>query len=327
MKIKESKIIEKRILISDLFSLVFGQLFAYLLVFGFTFQSFKIGKPSEQIAIPYFFYIVLIIIFWSLLLSGIGARNQKFFGFGPEEYKLVLYSSLITSLVSISIFFVFLTTISRLFIFVSFVSCASLLLYQRHRIRRKLAADRERGKFQERVILVGSPEAVSRFDQLILHFSASGLLPVGALVHGEFIDNFEIPNANFVENLDLSLIQLSLKSNSAEAIVFCSMEAHNDSELKAITWSLEDSEIRVYIASGIYDVVGPRIKFRNLVGLGLLEIEVPTYSGLSWAIKRSFDIVISAFALVILSPVLLVLTLILLLIQKANHFSLRPELG
>ena len=61
----------------------------------------------------------------------------------------------------------------------------------------------------------------------------------------------------------------------------------------------------------------------------LFELRSPTFEGIDFAIKRAFDIVVSAFLLLVLSPFLLLIALAVMLTSKggAVYRSVRPGLG
>jgi exopolysaccharide biosynthesis polyprenyl glycosylphosphotransferase len=59
------------------------------------------------------------------------------------------------------------------------------------------------------------------------------------------------------------------------------------------------------------DIVGPRLHYTDAPGVSMMHVEIPQFSGWKYAIKRTFDIVFSILALIVLSPVFLVTALLI----------------
>ena len=79
--------------------------------------------------------------------------------------------------------------------------------------------------------------------------------------------------------------------------------------LKRLGWDLEGAGVDLVVAPALTDVAGPRVHVRPVSGLQLLYVEQPEFTGPTWAMKEAFDRVIAALALVLLSPVLLLIAL------------------
>jgi exopolysaccharide biosynthesis polyprenyl glycosylphosphotransferase len=80
--------------------------------------------------------------------------------------------------------------------------------------------------------------------------------------------------------------------------------------MRQLGWELEASSTTLIVAPALTDVAGPRIHARPVAGLPLIQVDYPAFTGRRYALKRAFDIVVSLLALVILSPVLLVIALL-----------------
>jgi len=87
--------------------------------------------------------------------------------------------------------------------------------------------------------------------------------------------------------------------------------------------------VRVRIAPSTMDVLVQRADFLPGQSIPLFELRSPTFEGVDFAVKRAFDIVVSALALLVLSPVLLVIALSIRLTSRggAIYRSVRPGIG
>src|SRR6202042_1664834 len=80
-------------------------------------------------------------------------------------------------------------------------------------------------------------------------------------------------------------------------------------KLRTLAWELEKTGTDLCVAPALLDVAGPRTTIRPTAGLTLLHVDHPELSGPRQVIKGLFDRVMAAVALVVLSPVFLVLAL------------------
>jgi exopolysaccharide biosynthesis polyprenyl glycosylphosphotransferase len=81
-------------------------------------------------------------------------------------------------------------------------------------------------------------------------------------------------------------------------------------ELRRLAWRLEETGTDLIVASALMDVAGPRTSIRPVAGLPLLHVEHPELVGARRVLKGAFDRCAAALALVLLSPLFLVLSVL-----------------
>jgi len=81
--------------------------------------------------------------------------------------------------------------------------------------------------------------------------------------------------------------------------------------LRRLAWQLERDDVELVVAPALMDVTGPRISIRPVSGLPLLHVEHPELDGGRQVVKDLFDRVMALVALVVLSPLLLVVALLI----------------
>ena len=77
--------------------------------------------------------------------------------------------------------------------------------------------------------------------------------------------------------------------------------------LKRLGWDLEGAGVDLVVAPALTDVAGPRVHVRPVSGLQLLYVEQPEFTGPTWAMKEAFDRALAALALLVLSPLLVLI--------------------
>ncbi|HEY4629941.1 MAG TPA: sugar transferase, partial [Blastococcus sp.] len=70
------------------------------------------------------------------------------------------------------------------------------------------------------------------------------------------------------------------------------------------SWQLEGSGIELLVSPGLIEVAGPRLHIRPFVGLPLLSIEEPVFTGWRRVLKGALDRTGAALAIVLVAPIL-----------------------
>jgi exopolysaccharide biosynthesis polyprenyl glycosylphosphotransferase len=107
---------------------------------------------------------------------------------------------------------------------------------------------------------------------------------------------------------DLDDVTASMARVDADTVVITSSDELPNDRVRRISWSLVPGRQHIIVAPSIIDVGGPRIHTRPVAGLPLMHVETPRYSGAKLVAKRSFDLVVAAVLVALLSPVLLTIT-------------------
>lgn len=81
--------------------------------------------------------------------------------------------------------------------------------------------------------------------------------------------------------------------------------------LRELAWELEKTDTDLCVAPALLDVAGPRTTIRPVAGLPLLHMDHPEFTGARQVIKTAFDRVFAATALVLLSPLFVILCVII----------------
>jgi exopolysaccharide biosynthesis polyprenyl glycosylphosphotransferase len=86
--------------------------------------------------------------------------------------------------------------------------------------------------------------------------------------------------------------------------------------LRDLAWELEKTGTDLCVAPALLDVAGPRTTIRPVAGLPLLHMDHPEFTGIRRVVKAAFDRAMAGLALLLLSPLFLV---IITVIRLADH--------
>jgi exopolysaccharide biosynthesis polyprenyl glycosylphosphotransferase len=108
---------------------------------------------------------------------------------------------------------------------------------------------------------------------------------------------------------DLDDVVEVVRRRGADAVAVTSARETAAVYLRKLSWQLEGSGIELLVSPGLIEVAGPRLHIRPFVGLPLLAIEEPVFSGWKRVLKGALDRVGAALAIVLVAPVLLAIAL------------------
>jgi exopolysaccharide biosynthesis polyprenyl glycosylphosphotransferase len=110
-----------------------------------------------------------------------------------------------------------------------------------------------------------------------------------------------------------------------EAII--AIESSEHESIGKIINELEDTDVIIKIIPDMYDILSGTVKMTSIFGSPLIIISPMLMPVWQQSLKRIFDIVVSLFFLVILSPVYFITALIIKLTSKGPIFFVQERIG
>ena len=90
---------------------------------------------------------------------------------------------------------------------------------------------------------------------------------------------------------DLEQVPDLIKAYGADAVAVTGSDATRHNYLRELSWALEGAGVELLVHPGLIEVAGPRMHIRPYVGLPLLHVEQPHFTGWRRFIKRATDII------------------------------------
>jgi len=267
--------------------------------------------PGQLGILPSSYSLVsaLILALWLLALALNDTRNDRVIGVGPTEYKRVFDASFNLFGAIAIVAFLLQINVARGFLLLSFPIGILALFAGRWLWRRWLGAQRLRGEYAARVVIVGSDRSVAHVAKELKRTPQAGYLVVGACVPAppasKLVEGTEIPVLG-----DVRSVERAMAITGADTVVIASADELGPRRIKEISWSLEAGRQHLVLAPSITDIAGPRIHMRPVAGLPLIHVETPRFSAGQRFVKRMLDLIASVTLVLLLSPVLLVLALV-----------------
>lgn len=177
---------------------------------------------------------------------------------------------------------------------------ASLLV--RFVVRKHLHHRQSIGVNVRRVIVVGSAYAAADLSAALTREPHCGMQVIGVCVPRDDITRAQDAGLRVVG--DLEQLPSLVKTMGADAVAVTGGEATRHNYLRELSWSLEGAGVELLVHPGLIEVAGPRMHIRPHVGLPLLHVEQPHFTGWRRLFKRATDIGLTSLGLIVISPIL-----------------------
>jgi exopolysaccharide biosynthesis polyprenyl glycosylphosphotransferase len=293
----------KRLAITDLVVIAWAVVGTQIAWFGTFDAELNVSEYRAGFGLNYTLVSVALIVTWAVILTGFGTRDSRFIGSGNNEYRRVVDATVRLFGVVAIIAFLFQLNLARGYIILAFPIGLFALLASRWMWRQWLSAQRLRGRFSSRVLLVGSRTSVTSIARDLARAPEAGYSVVGACIPGDTIGEYLMNTVPVSANLDQ--LQTVMEATGADTVVVTSSDELSPERIRELSWSLEPGRQHLVLAPSLTDVGGPRIHMRPVAGLPLIHVETPRYEGMKRVSKRTFDVVSSVTLILLLSPILL----------------------
>lgn len=269
-------------------------------------------------AMPIWAFLLAYCVIGLLCLAFAGAYHRHVMAEGYELYTKLINAAIFTIVLASCVAFMLNLQLPRTALIIAPLVGLVCELVARWMMRCLLHHHRRRGECKYTTVIVGSSEGINRTLRLMRRNSALGYMPVAVcpiapdprMDDAYVVTNF-VPDPN-IEGAD-KLRVLSFGSRFARTIermgvqeVYIADVLSRDSKLlHAMSLAIESLGIELAISVSLADVGGHRLHLRNSAEQQVLIASLPQYRTTTYVIKRIIDIVLSAVALVVSSPIML----------------------
>jgi exopolysaccharide biosynthesis polyprenyl glycosylphosphotransferase len=281
------------------------------------------SQPSTAAA--HFALSLALPLLWVSAIGLAGGYQRRHLGLGHEEFNRVLVGALgVIAAVGV-VSWAANWQIARGYVVVALPLAATLSLAGRYVLRKHIHRERTRGRFLHRAIALGHRRGVASLMEHLGRSAHHGYVVVGACVperdaHDGPIG--DVPVAGTFDN-----VVASVEASGSDTVLVVPTSELDGDALRRLSWDLAHTGASVVVAPGLIDVVGPRMAMRPVQGLPLLQVEQPAFGGIKRLVKQSYDPVVAALALVLLSPLFLAIGLAIKLDSKGPVFFRQSRVG
>ena len=255
-------------------------------------------------------------------LAACRAWRSNVLGQGAEEFRRLGRAMLASTLVLALIALATGDVDGRPWIFVVMPTVALLAMPLRYLLRRALHYYRRDGRCLLPVLAAGSVDSVRDLIDRTRRAPHLGWRVEAVCTSGA---GGEVAGVPVIGQLDALAEQVR---RGGYRIVAVTPDPYwTPNRLRELAWNLEGSETEMVVAPVLMEVAGPRVHVSGVLGMPLLLVSAPAFTGARRVVKGIFDRVAAGVLLTVLSPLILAVALLIKLDSKGPVFYRQQRIG
>lgn len=252
--------------------------------------------------------LLLVPAVWVLAVSLGRGYQAGDLGAGDAEFRSLLRAGLVVMAAIAFVSYTLDLALSRGFVVVALPGAVVLSAIGRYALRRRLHHLRLRGRCMRTVVAVGRETAVLDLVRQMRRDRHCGMEVRAACVPDPAAADLLRAEGVAVVG-DLNDVARTVRALAVDTVAVTNSSETAAAYLRRLSWDLEGSGVELLVAPGLMEVAGPRLHMRPFIGLPLLHVEEPEFSGFKRLLKGAMDRVLAACTLLVLAPVLLLIAL------------------
>lgn len=265
---------------------------------GATAEVVRFGTDVEPVTVV---RLGLFPLLWLGVVLANGGYHVGVLGMGSEEFRTLVRAGVETLAAISFVSYAASLELSRGLVVVAVPTVVLLSCATRWLLRRRLRRRRAAGQCMRSVVAIGREKAVLELVRQLRQDRHCGMVVVGACVPDPSTADL-LPQEDIPVLGDLTSAARVVRASDADTVAVMSSSETAATYLRRLSWELEGSGVELLVAPGVMEVAGPRMHVRPLIGLPLLHVEEPQFTGpRRWA-KEVLDRVLAAVALILALP-------------------------
>ncbi|MFE6281357.1 sugar transferase [Streptomyces sp. NPDC057877] len=247
-------------------------------------------------------------------------------GQGAEEFRR-LGRSLFTAVVVLALGGIALTSRNiKLWIFVAIPAIAIVTMTERYLLRLRLHRQRKEGQCLRPVLAAGSRATVRDLISRSRKFPHLGWrVDAVCTADGVGLDGDQLDGVPVVGRL--SDVAMHVRRDGYRVVAITPDPHWSPDRLQRLAWNLEGSEAEMVVAPVLMEVAGPRLHVDAVLGIPLLRVSMPAFTGGRRAVKEVVDRLGAAFLLVLFAPLMVLVGLLVVADSRGGVFYRQRRVG
>ena len=295
----------------------------------FSYRKIFIENIPIDFTPKFYLGIIIIPLFWIGLYLITGSYNNIFRKSRLKEISDTLFIVFIGTII---IFFVallddYIDNYKTYYILFIVLFCAHLFFTSLFRfiLTTVTAKKVHQKKISFNTLIIGSNmKAVEMYLELENEKLSSGYNFIG-FVNVQEKDNYLL--SKYIPKIgSLAKIKELITTHNIEDVIIA-VESTEHHKIEEIIDHLEGTNVYIKMLPDMCDIISGKVKMSTIFGTALIEIEHDIMSTWHWFLKRCFDVSVSLFFLIFLSPIYLITCILVLLSSKGNIFFKQERIG
>ena len=213
---------------------------------------------------------------------------------------------------------------SRLIIFVSVLIVIPALYLFRAEILRYILIRFSGTSFKRNVIIVGDGKAGKMLATKLMYENPIGLNILG------FVDDHKVLNEEVVIGKkvigNLNELENIIDKYDVDELLIAEDDEDNEKVLDVIDLC-KSLNVNVRVTSELFDIVARKVSTEKYADIPVIDVSSHYNNAITIGMKRTFDLVASTIALILLSPVMLVITILIKLTSPGSILFKQTRVG
>jgi len=299
---------------------------SFVLAYYVRFEWFVTKLPASIPPLGRFYGVLILATFlWLALFKLLGLYDKRDITSAADETSSIVGSVIVGTLLLLALLFLYRGFwFSRGVLFYSMVICMFLMILSRYVLSGVQRELYKRGIGVRRTIIVGAGEIGQGLAAKITSVREIGYKALAFLDDdpGQLNKKYHgIPVIDSTVNIKKHIRELHI-----DEVIVATSRLPQQKILDIIT-ECETEGVEFKLVPGILEIIASRVSTDEIGGVPLLSIREIRLQGINAAIKRLVDITLSLLALIILSPILLVVILAIRLGSKGPILFTQKRIG
>jgi exopolysaccharide biosynthesis polyprenyl glycosylphosphotransferase len=286
----------RRLYASDLVvvlgSVILAAIIQFLVVAQIDITTLR-DSPWQYFRVP-----LLTAALWLVALAVLQTRATRIVGHGAMEYRRVAHATALAFGAAAIGFVILQSQGIRTQLLVALPLGILGLVLGRWFARRWLVRQRIAGEYVPRAIVVGARADVEYVVNAVRGSEVSGYQVVGVALDDDDNGTLGVGDELIRSSGDAGAAADIAERLGADAVIVASLRRSDPEYVKRLAWQLEGTAAELVLSSPVADVAGPRMALKRVEGLPLIQVQIPTFEGSAYAVKRFMDVTVSLVALV-----------------------------
>lgn len=259
---------------------------------------------------------------WPIAIGAMRGYRRSDIGVGSQELRAVLRAMVVAGFAAgFAAALLPENWIRSVMVTLPMIAVASLIA--RVIARRWLHHRQRKGAMTRSVIVVGTGPSVADLVTVFNENTASGMRVVAACIS----DRAPVPALPSGIPIvgDVDHVAAAVREFNADAVAVTAGTPHG--YLRTLAWALEGSRVDLLVDPGLIEVAGPRLHIQPFVGLPLLQVEEPEFTGWRRILKSSLDLTLAVVALLVLAPLFVITAMAIKLEDRGPVFYRQTRIG
>nr|WP_121716760.1 sugar transferase [Streptomyces sp. E5N91] len=265
---------------------------------------------------------------WLLVLGALAVSRSwspAVLGQGAEEFRR-LGRSLFMATVVLALGGIALTSRNiKLWIFVAVPAIAIFIMVARYALRVRLHRQRKQGRCLRPVLAAGSPATVRDLIARTRRFPHLGWRVDAVCTTDDGLEGDQLDGVPVVGPLEH--VAHHVRRDGYRVVAVTPDPHWSPNRLQRLAWNLEGSDAEMVVAPVLMEVAGPRLHVDAVLGIPLLRVSMPTFTGGRRAVKAVVDRLGAAVLLTLFAPLMLFVALLVLVDSRGGAFYRQRRVG